>query len=489
MTSSSLPASEGPRAFAAVDLGASSGRVVLGTYRDGALDMTEVHRFRNGPVEGDGGLEWDVATLFDETIAGLRRAVALLAERGERLHGIGIDSWGVDYGLIDPERGFTGRVKNYLGADPAEPERAAEHVSPSRAYEITGVLTQHINTAYQLRTDARNAAAPDGSTVLLTSDLWVYLLTGVQEAEYTIASTTQLLDPESRTWSEELRRAWGLEGFRFPKLAATGACAGATTAEITERIGAAEPVPVFHVAQHDTASALAFAVPGSGELLVSSGSWSLVGVTLETPLRSAEAREAGFTNELGVGGSTLLVRNLPGMLILTGCVRVWSEHDGAPLDVIDLVTRAAADQAPASRFDVADPRLLSPDDPVGVITELCREAGSPEPATRLEVVASIIESLAAAYADSVAACAALSGGPITSIRIVGGGSRNAALCRRTAELAGLPVTAGPAEASALGNLAVQLVADGAVADIAAAYAASERSLAEVQRYAPTRLPA
>ncbi|WP_294177863.1 rhamnulokinase family protein [uncultured Schumannella sp.] len=487
MMRSSLPARADAHAFAAVDLGASSGRVVLGRYADGALEMLEVHRFGNGPVDRDGVLSWDVETLFSETLVGLARAVELLAERGERLHGIGIDSWGVDYGLVDPERGFTGRVKNYLGADPEEPERAAAHVTPARAYEVTGVLTQHINTAYQLRSDARSGAVANGSTVLLTSDLWVYLLTGVQEAEYTIASTTQLLDPESRTWATELREAWGLSGFRFPELAATGATAGVTTPAITERIGAAEPVPVFHVAQHDTASALAFAVPGSGELLVSSGSWSLVGVTLEKPLRSPEAREAGFTNELGVGGSALLVRNLPGMLILTGCARVWSEQDGTPLGVVELVVAAAAEQAPASRFDVADPRLLSTDDPAAVIAELCREAGTPVPETRLAVVASIIESLAAAYADSVAACAEFSGGPIVSIRIVGGGSRNAELCRRTAELSGLPVTAGPAEASALGNLAVQLVAAGVVPDIAAAYAAAERSLAEVQHYAPTRL--
>ena len=458
------------RGFAAVDLGASSGRVILGVHDGGALALEEVHRFPNGPIERDGRLEWDADALFAEIVAGLRHAVAAITARGGALEGIGIDTWGVDYALLDRATGEIGPVAHYLGSDPGGPARAALVVPEERSYAITGVLPQHINTAYRLIDD--DAARPDGGprTLLLTADLWVHLLTGEVGADVTLASTTQLLDPRTRDWSPELVAAWGLDHLELPTPVPAGTLAGPTTPDITALIGAAVPVPVYRVAEHDTASALAFATPGSGELLVSSGSWSLVGVSLPEPLTTPAARAGGFTNELAADGSVLLIRNLPGMLLLGECVRRWEADGRVVPDVLGLVTAAAG--MPGTVVDIADERLLTTDDMPRTIAELCAEAGAPAPADEVGYAAVVVASLASAYADAARLVGELTGTPARRIRIVGGGSLNAGLCARTAELAGLPVVAGPAEASALGNLAVQLVAAGVSADLDAAYAAA-----------------
>jgi rhamnulokinase len=472
------------RAFAAVDLGASSGRVILGTHADGALALEEVHRFANGPRERAARLEWDADALFAEIVTGLTRTVSLLAERGLQLDGIGIDTWGVDYALLDRETGRIGPVTHYLGADPAGPARAAAFVPEERSYAITGVLPQHINTAYRLRDEAETERAP--RTVLLTADLWVYLLTGVPGADWTLASTTQLLDARRRAWSAELVEAWGLDHLELPPLSPAGTLAGATTPEITARIGAPHPVAVYRVAEHDTASALAFATPGSGELLVSSGSWSLVGLSLDAPLTTPEALAAGFTNELAADGSVLLLRNLPGMLMLGECVRHWESQGREVPGVLELVLAAAEAGLPGSVFDVGDERALTSVDMPAAIVELCRENGTTPPVTEVEFAAAVVESLARAYADSTELISRVTGSTLTSIRIVGGGSLNTVLCARTAELAGLPVVAGPAEASALGNIAVQLVASGGEPGRAAAYDAAAR-VTHVRTFDPVNL--
>ena len=460
-----------PRFHAAVDLGASSGRVMLGRWADGRLELTEVHRFPNGPIMQDGRLRWDAERLFEETIVGLAEAVRIAAAAGGVLDGIGVDSWGVDIALVGVGTGTAfPTVLHHRGADADGPARAAMLVDAVTAYSVTGVLEQTINTSYQLRSRAEELEARradgDRPTVLLVPDLWVWLLTGVVGAERTIASTTQLLDQGTGDWAAELIRRWGLDGFDFPPVVAPGTVAGPTTPEVTARLGSSVPIPVHRVAEHDTASALAFARPDGAELLVSSGSWSLAGVCLPAPVLTERARAAGFTNEAGVAGSSLLLRNLAGMWLLTECARAWSAEDGSAVDLVELVAAvselerdAATDVTPAV-FDVADPRLLVPGDMPERIATLCRETGQRPPGGRSDVVRSVVESLAVAYAETVRACEAITGVTIRSVRIVGGGSRNRLLCARTAARTGLPVTAGPAEASALGNLAVQLVAAG-----------------------------
>lgn len=486
--------SDGPRAsfLAAVDLGASSGRVMLGRWSADGLELTEVRRFANGPVETDGRLLWDVERLFDETMLGLAAAVRIAQAAGSTLSGIGIDSWGVDVGLVDVGLEDAGgvdassrlpRVHHHRGADEHGPAQAAAIVDRATAYAVTGVLEQRINTSYQLRSRVQEgvpaAVAGGMPTVLLVPDLWVHRLTGVRGAERTIASTTQLLDRRTGDWSTELIGRWGLAGLDFPPVVPPGTLAGPTTPEITARLGADAPIPVFRVAEHDTASALAFARPDGAELLVSSGSWSLAGVCVEAPVLTEAARLSGFTNEAGADGTSLLIRNLAGMWLLTECARSWSEADGRTVDPVSLVAEASevSSADPASQppvFDVGDARLLVPGDMPARIAELCVATGRLAPVDRIGTVLSIVESLAAAYAETALACEAITGTRLRSVRIVGGGSRNELLCRRTAELTGLPVTAGPAEASALGNLAVQLVAAGLTPSLADAYQAAER---------------
>jgi rhamnulokinase len=508
-------AASSPSAYAAVDLGASSGRVMLGLVDGGQVRMTEVHRFANGPRADSllpgATLRWDVERLFDETLIGLAAAARGAEAEGRVLTGIGVDSWGVDYGLLDaasraeatelahsrarnvgihaatpavPAGVFGGHVDHHRGVDPAGPadaESAVPALSAERVYAMSGIPPQPINTSYRLRAERDRSG-----TLLLVPDLWVYLLTGEVGAERTIASTTQLLDARSGDWSAELIGGWGLGGFTFPHPLPAGTPAGVTLPHITARIGAAAPVPVFRVAEHDTASALAFAEPEATQLLVSSGSWSLAGLCLESPVLTREALEAGFTNEGGVAGSTLLLRNLAGMWLLVECVRQWSGELGHPLDPIALVQEAAGrDDLAAPVFDVGDSRLLAPGDMPERIALLCAESGQTPPEGMLGTVRSIVESLAAAYAEAALAVERLTGSPIRSVRIVGGGSRNELLCRRTAARTGLPVIAGPAEASAFGNLAVQLVAAGELPSLAAVYAAGGSAGGGIARYEPS----
>jgi rhamnulokinase len=490
-------AAPSPRAYAAVDLGATSGRVMLGMVDAGEVRMIEVHRFANGPSADSllpgATLRWDVERLFDETLTGIAAAVRAAEAEGRVLAGIGVDSWGVDYGLLDGSERFSGHVDHHRGADPAGPaeaETAVPALPADRVYALSGIPPQPINTSYRLRAELRSGTP--GGTLLLVPDLWVFLLTGETGAERTIASTTQLLDARSGRWSPELVDGWGLGAFAFPDPVAAGSSAGVTLPQITARMGASAPVPVFRVAEHDTASALAFAEPDAPQLLVSSGSWSLAGLCLESPVLSREAREAGFTNESGVAGSTLLVRNLAGMWLLVECVRQWSEEAGHPLDPITLVQEASArDDLAAPVFDVSDERLLAPGDMPARIARLCAESGLTPPEGVLGTVRSIVESLATAYAEAAQAVSRLTGSPVRSVRsvrIVGGGSRNELLCRRTAELTGLPVIAGPAEASAFGNLAVQLVAAGEFPHLAAVYAAGGSAGGGIARYAPSATP-
>ncbi|MBF4573086.1 rhamnulokinase [Herbiconiux sp. VKM Ac-1786] len=509
MPTTDRPAASGAHAYAAVDLGASSGRVMLGVVdrSEGSprMRMTEVHRFANGPrpasLEPGATLEWDVERLVEETLEGLAAAVSAAASEGRTLAGIGVDSWGVDYGLVPSGEGGAAipRVDHHRGAEPSWVEQAAAVVGTDQAYAATGIPPQSINTSVRL-----HAAADPAGTLQLVPDLLVRLLSGSVGAELTIASTTQLLDVRSGEWSRPLIDAWGLDRIDFPAVVAPGTPAGATLPHVTRRLGASQPVPVYRVAEHDTASALAFAAPGDGQLLVSSGSWSLAGISVAEPVLTAEALAAGLTNECGVGGSTLLLRNLAGLWLLTECARQWSAESGRMLDPVDLVreaSRPAGDPAAAGAgvaavvgggvpvFDVGDPRLLAPGGMPERIAALCVERGQPAPEGVLGTVRSIVESLATAYAESVEVFERVAGTRIRSVRIVGGGSRNELLCRRTAALTGLPVVAGPAEASAFGNLAMQLVAAGEFSNLSDVYAAGGSAGGALAHYEPGEVAA
>ncbi|QFU88913.1 rhamnulokinase family protein [Amycolatopsis sp. YIM 10] len=425
--------------FAAVDLGASSGRVVTGRFGDGTLELTEVHRFPNEPVTSDGVLRWNIQALHKGLTEGLRAA---LARHGE-LAGIGIDSWAVDYGLLDASGSLLANPVHYR--DPrtaAGVARVHEGVPPSRLYATTGIQFQPFNTVFQLATEDLSAV----SSVLLVPDLLSYWLTGEMGTERTNASTTGLLDPHTGDWSAELFAELGLSPELFPPLRDPGVAAGTY-----------QGCPVWTVGSHDTASAVV-AVPAASDnfAYISCGTWSLVGLELDAPVLTEQAREANFTNERGVDGTVRFLRNVMGLWLLQEVQRDLGMSLGYLLD-------AAARSTPwRSVVDATDPRFLPPGGMAARITEACRDAGQPAPRDPGELARCVLDSLAIAYRDAIADAAALAGRPVDAIHLVGGGAHNELLCRLTAEACGLPVHAGPTEATAAGNLLVQARAAGVV---------------------------
>lgn len=463
MSTASVPATR--RGYLAVDLGASSGRVMLGVLEDGALELHEVHRFANTFAEVDGRLVWDFTALYDASLQGLRRGVELCRGLGAEPRGIGIDSWGVDYALLTAGGTVELPAEHYRGAAEPAPVIARRSLSEDEVFRISGIADQAINSALRLGARARTERL-DGAQPLFTPDLWVYWLTGQAGAEQTIASTSQLLDVHTGQFSPALLEAVGLEGLALPEVHPPGTRAGVTTAEVTAAIGARVPVAVYRVASHDTASAFAFATPGDGgtEGLISSGTWSLVGIAAAEPVTTEVARQARFTNERGVDGC-LFIRNLSGMWILQECLAEWGEADGEPVDIGALIAEAGRLPHDGRVFDAGDDRLLVPGGMVQRVRQLSAEALRPVADSRAAITRAVVDGLAVAYRTTIDQAARLTGTEVHRIRIVGGGSRNELLCQLTADLTGLPVLAGPVEASAVGNIAVQAHGDGTVASV------------------------
>jgi len=436
-------------ALAAVDLGASSGRVMLGRVRPDRLELTEVSRFRNGAVRLPDGLYWDVLGLYQDVLAGLRAAGRAAAGA---LAGVAVDSWAVDYGLLDRDGRLLGNPRHYRDDRTAAviPDVHAR-VHPARLYEANGLQFLPFNTLYQL------AAEPDlggGRRALLVPDLLGYWLTGVEAAEQTNASTTGLLDARTGDWSPELIAALGLPAELLPPVVPPGQLLGPVSAAVRDELGIDHDLVVSHVGSHDTASAVV-GVPAEHPRFgyISCGTWGLVGVELGAPVLSEDSRRANFTNERGVDGTVRYLRNVMGLWLLSESVRTWRRH-GQEIDLADVLAAAAA-LPPGPRIDPDDPAFLPPGDMPERIAAACRAAGLPVPQTVPEIVRCILDSLAAAFAAAVEQAERLSGQAIEVVHLVGGGAQNALLCQLTADAAGRPVVAGPVEATALGNLAVQ----------------------------------
>lgn len=454
------------RLYAAVDLGASSGRVALGGIQGGAAALEIVHRFPNRAVERAGGLYWEIEEIHAEILIGLAKAAARAAETGAVVAGIGIDSWAVDYGLHDGDGRLVSLPRSYRDArGPAHVPSVHAKVDPAELYALTGVQFLPFNTVYQL------AAEPglEGVQALLIPDLLAFRLTGVRRTEATNASTTGLLDARTGGFSAPLMEQLGLPPGLFPPLIQPGEAYGGITAKTARATGLPAGTPVVAVGSHDTASAVA-AVPalrGSGFAYISSGTWSLVGLELDAPLLTGASRAANFTNERGVDGTIRYLRNTGGLWLLQECLRQWRE-DGRAADAEEtggldgLLRRAAAVPAGGPLIDVDDPVFLPPGDMPGRIrTAATAAGGDPGPAPET-VVRCILESLAAAYASTLSAALRLTGRRVDTVHVVGGGSQNPLLCRLTARATGLPVLAGPVEATALGNILVQARAGGEV---------------------------
>ena len=478
-----------PVALAAVDLGASSGRVMLGRVGPDVLELTEVNRFRNGGVRLPDGLYWDVLGLYQDIVTGLRGAVRQARDhQGGGLDGLAIDSWGVDYGLLDAHGGLRGNPRCYRDERTIDVvEKVHQQVDPARLYAVNGLQVIPINTVYQL------AAEPDlqhARRALMIPDLLGYWLTGREIAEETNASTTGLLDARTGRWAPELVEALGLPPGLLPEIVEAGRPLAPVSAVVCEELGldAGDRAPlVTTVGSHDTASAVV-GVPAFGPNFgyVSCGTWSLVGVELDAPVLTEESRRANFTNERGVDGTIRYLRNVMGLWLLSESIRWWNLH-GLGVDLGEVLVAAAALPAGGPRFDPDDPVFLPPGDMPERIVRACRERGEPLPSIDPEVVVRcILDSLATAFADRLAEAERLSGRPVEVVHIVGGGSQNALLCQLTADAAGRPVLAGPVEATALGNLLVQARTHGAVHGDLAALRARVRAATRMHQNLPRR---
>ena len=474
---------------AAVDLGASSGRVITGRVVDDKLHTEEVVRFPNGPVALRGRdrrtLHWDVLSLYAGAVSGLRRA----AETHGGLASVGIDSWAVDYGLLDTAGTLLGNPVHYRDArTDGVPEQVFSYLPADELYQVNGLQVQPFNTLFQLVAASGDAQMAAARTLLLVPDLLGYWLTGERVAELTNASTTGMVDVHSRRWAHTCLRL--LEerfdvpaGTLLPGLVEPGTVIGTVRAD--ESIGAAAGSPLIAVGSHDTASAVV-AVPADTHRFayISSGTWSLVGVELDRPVRSEESRAANFTNELGVDGTVRYLRNVTGLWLLQESLRTWREAGHEP-DLTDLMARAAELPGLSCVVDVDDPRFLSPGDMPSRIAAYAKETGQRPPTSDAEVARCVVDSLALAYRRAVHTAANLSGAGVDVVHVVGGGSRNSLLCQLTADAVGLPVVAGPAEGTAMGNLLIQARATGALQGDLGVLRRVVAASVETRRYLPS----
>jgi len=446
----------------ALDLGAESGRAIVGHFDGESLRLAEVHRFPNGPVRLRGSLYWDAPRLFTEIETGIARGA-----REGRLAGLAVDTWGVDFALLDRDGEMLGLPYHYRDLRTAGMEALAfSRASREEIFAATGIQLMPINSLYQLlalvaKESPLLAAA---ATLLFMPDLFHFWLTGRQVSETTIASTSQLYDPQRGTWACGLLAKLGVPTHLLPPLVPPGTVLGPLLAEVAAATGAG-PVPVIAAAGHDTAAAVA-AVPLAGPeaAYLSSGTWSLIGVETAQPVITPLSLAYNFTNEAGVAGTIRLLKNIAGLWLLQQCRRVWQRYDYAALTEL-----ASAAPACGPLIDPDDPAFLA----VGDTPERIQEAwartgqqGEPAPGMPGIITRCILESLALAYCRTLRRLEELTGRTVRVLNVVGGGVKNRLLCQWTADATGCVVQAGPVEATAIGNLLAQLVALGEVADFA-----------------------
>lgn len=442
------------KTFAAVDLGAESGRVMLGHLNSGGLALQEIHRFPNTPVSLPDGLHWNTLALYEHVLSGLCRAVAEIGQ----LAGIGIDAWGVDYGLLDGHGRLLGVPYHYRDVrTDGMLELAAQLVNPAERYARTGIQTMPINTIFQLLSERDGPALQAAERIALIPDLLGMWLTDRLVNEATIASTTGMLDARSGQWARDLVAAHGLPTAIFhgdPIEPAT------PLGPVRSGIAGLAGLSVWNVAAHDTASAFIAAPVGSpNSAILSSGTWSLLGVELDAPVLDRSAAAFNFTNERGIDGSIRFLRNVMGLWLMQECRRHWM-NEGVALDYSELERLAGTPSETISLFDPDHPDLLRHGDMPTRIASLCEAAGEVAPRAPGEFVRAILTSLACKYNLVLQRLQAATGRRIDAINVIGGGVRNRALCQLTADITGLPVVAGPVEATALGNVLVQAKAAG-----------------------------
>lgn len=453
--------------LAAVDLGATSGRVVVGDVGPDRIVTKGIARFPNQPVRTIDGLQWNLLGLYQSVLVGV--GVAVRTER--EVLSIGVDSWAVDYGLLRHGRLLANPYHYRDERTAGGVEAVDELIGRAELYERNGIQFLPFNTVYQLAADGIAGTLEVADSLLLLPDLMNYWLTGQRFAESTNASTTGLFRAATQTWDLELIERIGFRTSLFAEIVEPGASIGETLPLVTAAIGSDRPVPVMAVGSHDTASAVA-AVPmaGSSAAYISCGTWGLVGLELDSPVQTAASEAAGFTNEGGVDGRIRFLHNVMGLWLLNESIRQW-ELEGETISLSALLSEAAEITSDVARFDVNDELFLAQGNMPARIAQHCRERGLPVPTTKAEFARSIIESLASAFADTVRTAVALTDRPVDTVHMVGGGALNALLCQRTADQLELRVVAGPVEATAIGNLLVQArsvgLVDGGLDDLRA----------------------
>lgn len=460
---------EVPKAYLAFDLGAESGRAVLGHVRSGVITTEEVHRFANVPVEYGGSLHWDAPRLWSE----IRKALCKVAQ--VRLGGIGVDTWGVDYALLG-ERGellqnpFHYRDKRTDGMM----EQVFQTISKEEIYRETGIQFMPINTLYQLCAERDTPQLLKAARTLLTMpDLFHYWMTGNAGCEFTNATTTQMVNACSRTWSKALFQKLDLPSDLPAEIVEPGSVVGALSSGVASGTALAG-TPVIAPGSHDTASAVAAVTARDGTVFLSSGTWSLVGTELDAPVINSDSLRLNFTNEGGVCGTTRLLKNVMGLWMLQCCRQCWSVH-GRDYSYTELMDLALREPAFKHVIDPNDESFLHPASMPEAIDKFCTKTRQPKPTSPGAYARAILESLALKYAAVVAEIEQLTKQPITAIRIIGGGAKNRLLNQFTADATARRVIAGPVEATALGNLAMQMLATGEASSLADARAVIDRS--------------
>ena len=473
----------GSGAVAAVDLGATSGRVIVGRFDGGSIAMETVGRFPNAPVRTPSGLHWDLIALYRGALDGLGAAFA--AE--PQIRSIGVDSWAVDYALMRGDR-MLGTPFHYRDERTARGVELVHAAVPfEELYRRNGLQFLPFNTLYQLACEREAGLLGLADGLLLVPDLFAWLLTGEKTAERTNASTTGLLDVRTRGCHAELAERIGVPTAILPELVDPGARIGSLLPHVAAEVGG--DAPVVAVGSHHSASAVvALPMRADRAAYISCGTWGLVGVETEQPVLTDAAREANFTNEGGVDGRVRFLHNVMGLWLLSESVRAWEAEDGAAVDLPALLRAAAEVDAEVPVFDANDPVFLPPGDMPARIAQWLGERGLCVPQDRPAFARSIVESLAQAFADAVRKASELSGVAVETIHIVGGGALNELLCQRTADRSGLEVLAGPVEATALGNLLVQARAAGLVSGSLESLRETVSRSHQPRRHAPRARP-
>ncbi|MDQ6421805.1 rhamnulokinase family protein [Paenibacillus sp. LHD-117] len=447
----------------AFDLGASSGRAMLGRLADGKIQLEELHRFPNDPVQAGGRLHWDILRLLHE----LKQSLLKAKHRGIKLSSIAIDTWGVDFGLLGEGNELLGNPYHYR--DPhtnGVMERVLGKVTSDEVFGRTGIQFMSINTIYQIAS-MKEAGSPllrEAKHFLMIPALLRYFLTGEIHNEFSLATTTQLYNPLTGDWDDQLLEAIGADRSMFGPVVQPGTPVGRLSDEVCAELGI-ESVPVIAVAEHDTGSAVA-AVPAlePSFAYLSCGTWSLIGTEVGEPVIHAKAQELNFTNEGGVYGTYRLLKNIMGLWILQECRREW-ERSGVSYSFPELVALASAAEPFACFIDSDDDMFLPPGDMPARIRSFCERTGQKAPEGAGAYVRAILESLAFKYRYALEQTESLSGVAYKGLHMVGGGIQNTLLCEWTANAIGKPVWAGPTEGSAIGNMLVQWITNGELGDI------------------------